>query len=98
MFTKLKQIRDMRAQAKKIQGALEVERVATDAAGGRVKIEMTGNLDVSSVAIDSTLLAAGEKTRLEGAVKDAVNAAIKKTQNIMAKKVKEMGGIPGLSQ
>jgi len=97
MFTKLKQIRDMRSQAKKIQGALAGEHISTDAAGGRVRIEMSGNLEVTSVIIDPTLLVASEKSRLEGAVKDAVNSAMKKTQNIMAKKVKEMGGIPGMS-
>ncbi len=87
----------MRAQAKKIQGALEVEHVSTDAAGGRVRIEMSGNLDVTLVAIDPALLVPGEKSRLESGIKDAVNSAIKKTQHIMAKKVKEMGGIPGMS-
>ena len=96
MFTKLKQYKDMRAQAKKIQGALEGEKISTDAAGGRVRVQISGNMEIGAITIDPSLLATGEKTRLEDALKDAVNAGLKKTQQIMAKKVKEMGGIPGM--
>lgn len=93
MFSKLKQIKDMRAQAKKIQGALSSESVETTAAGGRVKVGMNGNQEVTSVAIDPSLLAPRERDRLQGALKDAANDAIKRVQRIMATKVKEMGGL-----
>ena len=86
----------MRAQAKKIQGALQGEHVTTDGAGGKVRIHMSGNMEVTEVSVDPSLLATGEKSRLESGLKDAVNSALKRAQQIMAKKVKEMGGIPGM--
>jgi DNA-binding YbaB/EbfC family protein len=93
MFSKLKQYKDLRAQAKKIQGALSSESVTTDAAWGNVKITMSGSMEITSVSIDQSLLVPAEKPKLESAVKDAANEAIKKTQKIMAAKVKEMGGL-----
>lgn len=93
MFSKLKQIKDMRAQAKKIQGALSSESVETASAGGRVKVAMNGNQEVTAVTIDPTLLVVPERERLQSAIKDATNDAIKRIQRIMAAKVKEMGGL-----
>lgn len=83
----------MRAQAKKIQGVLSSEAVETSSAGGRVKISMNGNQELTSVTIDPSLLVISEKDRLQNAVKDATNDAIKRVQRIMATKVKEMGGL-----
>ncbi|OGL72636.1 nucleoid-associated protein, YbaB/EbfC family [Candidatus Uhrbacteria bacterium RIFCSPHIGHO2_12_FULL_57_11] len=93
MFSKLKQYKDLRNQAKRIQGALSTESVQTDAAWGKVKVSMSGNMEITSVTIDPSLLAPAEKSKLESAVKDAANDAIKKTQKVMAAKVKEMGGL-----
>ena len=50
-------------------------------------------MEITSVTIDPSLLAPAEKSKLESAVKDAANDAIKKTQKVMAAKVKEMGGL-----
>lgn len=93
MFTKLKQYKDLRAQAKKIQGALSTETVETNAAWGKVKVAMNGNQEITSVSIDPSLLTPAEKPKLESAIKEAVNEAIKKIQRVMAAKVKEMGGL-----
>ena len=93
MFSKLKQIKDLRAQAKRIQGALSTESVETSAAGGRVKIVMSGNQEITSVSIDPLLLAPAERDRVQSAIKDAANDAIKRVQRVMATKVKEMGGL-----
>lgn len=97
MFNKLKQFKDLRNQAKTIQNTLSGEKVEGTAAWGKVKIVMDGNQSVQSVAIDPSLLT--EKTKLEEAVKEAVNDAVKKSQRVMAEKVKGMGGLkmPGLS-
>lgn len=97
MFTKLKQIKDLRAQAKKIQSALGEERVTTDAAGGKVRVAMNGNQEILSVDIDPLLMAPSERERVQAGIKDAVNSAIKRVQQVMAKKVKDMGGIPGMN-
>ncbi len=96
MFSKLKQIRDLRSQAKKIQGALSDEKVTIDAEGGRVHLVMNGNQEIISLDIDPTLLKPEEKSRLESGLKDALTSANKRVQQIMAKKVKDMGGLPNL--
>lgn len=96
MFTKLKQFKDMRNQAKDLQGKLAAESVTTTSAGGKIVMTLDGNLAMTALAIDPELLAAEKKERLESAVKDAHADAVKKIQRIMAMKMKEMGGLPNI--
>ena len=96
MFAKLKQFRDMRSKAKNLQNILADEKVEARAAWGKIKMTMNGNQTVESVTIDTELLA--DKEKLEKAVKEVTNEAIKKTQRVMAEKIKKEGGLnmPGL--
>ncbi|RJO59577.1 YbaB/EbfC family nucleoid-associated protein [Candidatus Parcubacteria bacterium] len=96
MFEKLKQIKDYRDQAKKIQSALKEENVEGSGAWGKVKISMDGNQSVQTVFIDPDLLSPNRAADVQKGVQDAVNDAIKKAQHKMAKKVKDMGGLPNL--
>jgi DNA-binding protein YbaB len=91
MFNKLKQFKDLRSQAKTMQDALAEERV-TEEKGG-VKITMNGNMEILSVNIESGMT----KETIETSVKNAVNETIKKAQRLMAKKLQDMGGFPGLN-
>lgn len=90
MFNKLKHYKDLRDQAKKMQNALANETVTVEKSG--VKITMNGNMEITSVAIEESL----SKDKIESGTKDAVNEAVKKTQRLMAQKMQEMGGLPGL--
>jgi len=90
MFNKLKQVKDLRDQAKTMQNALSGEKV--EAEKGGVKVVMNGNLEVQSIEINSEL----SKESLENTVKDCVNDCMKKAQKLMASKMREMGGLPGL--
>ena len=100
MFSKLKQIKDLRGQAKTIQTALSSESSEGSAAWGKVKVNMNGNLEVMSYTIDPSMLVAEEKTKLEAALKEATNDVIKKMQKVMAEKIQKMGGLnlPGLEK
>lgn len=91
MFNKLKQFKDLRSKAKTMQDALAEEKV-TEEKGG-VKITMNGNMEILSVNIESGLT----KEVIETSVKNAVNETIKKAQRLMAKKLQDMGGFPGLN-
>jgi DNA-binding protein YbaB len=91
MFSKLKQLKDLKSQAKVMQDALAQETV-TEEKGG-VKISMNGNMEVLSVEISDGLT----KKAIEEASKSCFNESIKKAQRLMAKKLQDMGGIPGLS-
>lgn len=98
VFSKLKQFKELRSQAKEMQNVLAQETVYADSAGGKVQIVMDGNQSVNGVTIDPEFLAPQKKGDLERAVKDAINSAVKKSQMTMAKKAKEMGklDVPGL--
>lgn len=91
MFSKLKQFRDLRSQAKTIQDILAQEVITEEKNG--VKIVMNGNMEITAVTLNSGL----DKAAQESAVKNCFNDAVKKAQRLMAKKMQEMGGIPGLS-
>jgi len=90
MFGKLKYLKDLRSRAKTMQNALAQESVTVERSG--IKIVMNGNMEVISLSINENLA----KESLEGILTDCLNEAIKKTQRLMAQKMQEMGGMPGL--
>jgi len=91
MFNKLKQIKDLRSQAKQMQSVLSQESVTLEKNG--IKIIINGNLEITTLNITENL----DKEAMAKTIKDLANDAIKQTQKIMAKKMQEMGGFPGLS-
>ncbi|KKR48675.1 MAG: hypothetical protein UT86_C0003G0004 [Candidatus Magasanikbacteria bacterium GW2011_GWC2_40_17] len=96
MFEKLKQFKDLREKAKDIQSKLAEEKVLATAAWGKIKMEMNGNQEVLSVSVDEELLAS--KSKIEDAIKEVTNEAIKKAQKVMADKMMKDGGfkMPGM--
>lgn len=99
MFSKLKQFKDLRNQAKDMQNTLAQEIVYADKAGGKVQVVMDGNQHVNGFTIDQEMLKPERKVELEKAVQEVINDAVKKSQMAMAKKAREMGhlNLPGLS-
>jgi len=97
MFSKLKQIKDLRDRAKKIQNVLKDVAVEGSGAWGKAKVGMNGNQEVTSVSIDPELLS--DKAKAESAVKEAFNDAVKKAHKQMAETMRKSGDlkIPGLS-
>ena len=97
MFSKLKQFKDLRDQAKKIQDVLKDVSVEGSAALGKVKVVMNGNQEVTSVTIDPELMA--DKGKLEAAMKEAYNDTVKKAQRAMAEEMRKSGNLnlPGLN-
>ncbi|MDI3496454.1 MAG: hypothetical protein PWQ35_475 [Patescibacteria group bacterium] len=91
MFSKLKQFKDLKSQAKTMQESLAKEQVSEEKNG--VLITLNGNLEVISLSINESL----NKSAQEEALKNCFNGAVKKAQRVMAKKMQEMGGIPGLN-
>lgn len=90
MFNKLKQLKDLRDQAKTMQAMLAQESVTVERSG--ITIIMNGNLEITSITIKETL----DNEKLAREMKEGVNDAIKKIQRIMATKMQQMGGFPGL--
>jgi len=82
----LKQLNEMRAQAKRMQKALVDEKVEVEESG--IKVVLTGDMKIEEIAID------GEE---EKRVVNVLNKAMKKAQKLAAKKMQEMsGGLEGL--
>lgn len=99
MFSKLKQFKDLREQGKKIQSLLADESTTTRAAGDKVVMTMDGNLQISALVIDPELLNPDKKEKLENAIKEAHNDALKKMQRTIAMKMQQSGDfkMPGMN-
>ena len=91
MFSKLKQFQDLRSQAKTMQSALAQESVTEEKNG--VKIVLNGNMEVLSITLNESL----PKNSQEETIKNCFNDAIKRAQRLRAKKLQDMGGIPGMN-
>jgi DNA-binding protein YbaB len=89
MFDKVKQLgelKKMRDQAMQMQKALAQEKIEVEEQG--MKIVMTGDQRVETLEIN------GEE---QSSLKDLLNKAIKKSQEVAARKLQEMsGGLGGL--
>ena len=90
MFHKLKQYKDLRNKAKSLQSALGAVSVEATGASGKVRVTMSGIMEVTKLYIDETL----PREKIESGVREAVNDAVKKSQRLAADKIKEMGGLP----
>jgi len=79
----------LRSQAKTLQKKLSAETVHHSTAGEKVHVIMDGNQQLLSVEIDPSLLSADQQQKVQNALKDAVNGAMKKVQSIMARKMQK---------
>ena len=85
-FSQLGELKRMRDQAMQIQRQLQAEEIEVDSHG--VKILITGDQKIKSLESND---------RSDNDIKEAVNEAVKKSQEIAAKKLASMqGGLSGL--
>lgn len=96
IFSKLKEFKDLRDQGKKLQDSLSGETVTTTAMGGKVVLIMDGSMAISGLTIDHEVMSPGYKEKLEQGIKEAHREALKKMQRIIAGKMQQMGGFPGM--
>jgi DNA-binding protein YbaB len=89
LFSKLKQIKDLKSQASQLKNLLAGEKIEIDDDG--VKIAMDGNQEILNVTIDENLLSPEKKEKLEKIIQTNSNAAIKKIQKVMAEKIQSSG-------
>ncbi len=74
-----------------MQNLLAQESAEAEAAWGKVKVKINGNQEILDIQIDPELLTPDNKEKLQNALKDATNDAIKKVQRIMAEKMQQSG-------
>jgi len=96
----LKQAQEMQARISKIQEELAQKTVEGSSGGGMVKVTVSGQLAVTAVKIDSTVINAEEKDMLEDLILAAVNDAMRKARDMASNEMSKVTGgfkIPGLS-
>jgi DNA-binding YbaB/EbfC family protein len=97
MLDKMKQLWEMQKKMQELKRELERTQFEVNSHDGLVKIVMNGSQQVQEIKL-SCGPEAGNAQRIEKAVKDAVNSAIKRSQEIAAEKMKSISGLnlPGL--
>ena len=91
MFDKMKDLMEMKKQADRIKKELDAATVEVNEVSG-VKIVVSGSQNFRSLEIDEALVSAG-KVRLEADLLRSVNAAIRRSQDLAAQKMKAV--MPG---
>jgi DNA-binding protein YbaB len=81
MFDQLKDLKKMRDEAMKIQRQLQAEVVNVSKNG--VDITITGDQKIREIKTNG---------KSDNDIKEAVNEAVKKSQEVAAKKLQSMGG------
>jgi DNA-binding YbaB/EbfC family protein len=86
----LKQAQQMQEEMVQAQESLKDEQVEASAGGGMVKVVMSGDLVVKSIAIDPE-----DAEMLAEMVQAAVNEAIRAAQELAASKMPDIPGMGG---
>jgi len=82
MFSKLNQIKDLKAQAKNMQDTLSQENVEVEK--NEIVLKMDGNQKVLSIKIPENM----ENSTIEDTLPELFNDATKKVQKMMAEKMR----------
>src|SRR5215217_5908249 len=88
----LEQAQAMLAQQQEAQEKLKDERVETTAGGGMVRVVMTGDLRLESLAIDPDAVDPEDVEMLQDLVIAAVNEALRSAEEIQQKALGAAGG------
>lgn len=83
MFNKLKQFKDLRSQAKKMQKKMEEEILEKEKNGVRIKIN--GSNEILELDIDQEAM--DDRNKLAKTIKEVFKDAMKEMQRRMAKKM-----------
>lgn len=98
MFDKMKALFEMQKKMQEVKHQLDSTDFDIQSPDGLVKVVMNASQEIKEIIIKDNFSDA-EKARLAVSIKDTLNRAIKRSQDIAAKKMKEVTGlnIPGLT-
>ena len=88
----LKQAKQMKGMMEEVQKELKSTVIPVTALEGKILIEITGELEVSKVQIDPSLLSADKKVTLETELKKTFTEAISKAKDIATNKLQSVTG------
>lgn len=95
----LKQAQEMQARMAKIQEELASKTVQGSAGGGMVQVTVNGQLNITRVQIESSVINPEEKDMLEDLILAAVNDGMRKARELASAEMSKLTGgmkIPGL--
>jgi nucleoid-associated protein EbfC len=98
MQSMMKQAQKMQAKMAAVQEGLKDERLESSAGGGMVKVTISGELEILSIAIDPSAVDPDDVEMLQDMVTAAVNEAIRSAQELAATRMNDVTGgmnIPG---
>ena len=96
----LKQAQEMQARIAKIQEELGQKTVEGSAGGGMVRVTVNGQLNLTAVKIEPTVINKDEKEMLEDLILAAVNDGMRKARDMASTEMSKITGgfkIPGLT-
>jgi DNA-binding YbaB/EbfC family protein len=98
VFSQLKQIKDLKKQAKGMQDQLkDIEETVEAGWSDKVAVTMNGNQEITKVKIDEGLLDPKHQEKVQDLIIEAINKANKKIKKIMAEQMmKQEGGMMGM--
>lgn len=85
---KLKDINEMRKQAKQMESLLATETVTGSSGGGKIKITIDGNQNIKSVEVDPVV--AGDKAEVARHIRSALEDLFKEHKKMLQKKFGSM--------
>jgi DNA-binding protein YbaB len=88
LFDKIKDINEMRKQAKQMEAMLSVETVTGSSSGGKIKITIDGNQSIKSVEVDPVV--AGDKSEVARHIRSALEDLFKEHKKMLQKKFGNM--------
>lgn len=98
----LQQAQAMQEKFKQLQEEIAAKTVQAEAGGGMVRVIADGSMRVRSIQIEPTLLATNDNEMLQDLLVVAVNDALRRAQDLMAKEMGKLSpfagalNIPGL--
>ncbi len=84
LLDKLKDVNEMRKQAKQIEGLLAQELVVGSSSGGKIKITIDGNNNVKSVEVSADI--AGDKSEVARHIRAALEDMFKHHKKMLQSK------------
>jgi nucleoid-associated protein EbfC len=95
----LKQAQEMQARISKIQEELSQKSVTGSAGGGMVEVTVSGQLNLTAIKIDPSVVNPEEREMLEDLILAAVNDGMRKAREMVSAEMSKVTGgfkIPGL--
>jgi DNA-binding YbaB/EbfC family protein len=88
IFDKLKDVNEMRKQAKQMEALLAQEAVTGESSGGKIRITIDGNQNIKSVEVDPAV--AGDKSEVARHIRAALEDMFKKHRKMLQSKFGSM--------